>query len=147
MSDDEARKALLESSKDMAPVQGTVDVNVPIDVLWEAFIHANRWPLWNRCVRALWLDRSFWFYRLPLLQKVLPQRTLMPWPQFHLEGQWVDFDELYGPIAGMAGHSVTSHPFTKLPRSQPTTKSGPVTLRCRERHSRRFHGQAVRHRV
>jgi hypothetical protein len=48
-TDDPARKARLENSKDMIPVQGTVDVEVPIDTLWEAFTHANLWPKWNRC--------------------------------------------------------------------------------------------------
>jgi hypothetical protein len=47
--DDPVRKARLESSTDMAPVQGTVDVSVPIGTLWEAFTHANLWPKWNRC--------------------------------------------------------------------------------------------------
>jgi hypothetical protein len=63
-------------------------------------------------VRALWLDKKFWFFRLPKLAKRLPERTLMPWPQFYLEGQWVDFDELYGSIAEMAGRSKTQHAFT-----------------------------------
>jgi hypothetical protein len=61
-------------------------------------------------VRALWLDRSFWSYRLPLLEPVLPERTLMPWPQFHLGGRWVDFDELYGTPEELA--SGGGHPFT-----------------------------------
>ena len=46
---DLAKKAALLSSTDMAPVQGTVDVEVPISVLWEAFNHANWWPRWNKC--------------------------------------------------------------------------------------------------
>jgi hypothetical protein len=61
-------------------------------------------------VRALWLDKSFWSYRLPLLRPVMPKRTLMPWPQFYLDGQWVDFDEIYDTIAHLAAGS--SHPFT-----------------------------------
>ena len=46
---DLAKKDRLLSSTEMAPVQGTVDVNVPIDVLWEGFTHANWWPRWNKC--------------------------------------------------------------------------------------------------
>jgi len=61
-------------------------------------------------VRALWLDRSFWYARLPLLRPVLPKRTLMPWPQFWLDGAWVDFDEVYDSTARLAAHA--SHPFT-----------------------------------
>ena len=46
---DLAKKRALLSSTDMAPVQGTVDVKVPVSVLWEAFTHANWWPRWNKC--------------------------------------------------------------------------------------------------
>jgi glyoxylase-like metal-dependent hydrolase (beta-lactamase superfamily II) len=46
---DLARKRVLLSSTEMAPVQGTVDVDVPVSVLWEAFTHANWWPRWNKC--------------------------------------------------------------------------------------------------
>jgi hypothetical protein len=61
-------------------------------------------------VRALWLDRRFWYSRLPLLRFFLPERTLMPWPQFQVEGQWIDFDEIYGSTAELAARA--SHPFT-----------------------------------
>jgi transglutaminase-like putative cysteine protease len=63
-------------------------------------------------VRALWLDRRFWFSRLPLLRFFLPPRTLMPWPQFYLEGSWVDLDELFGPIAELAANTPVKHKFT-----------------------------------
>ncbi len=43
------RREALDASNDMAPVQGTVDVAVPVDVLWECFLQANWWPKWNRC--------------------------------------------------------------------------------------------------
>ena len=46
---DLAKKDRLLASTEMAPVQGTADVNVPIDVLWEGFTHANWWPRWNKC--------------------------------------------------------------------------------------------------
>ncbi|HVE87650.1 MAG TPA: transglutaminase-like domain-containing protein [Myxococcales bacterium] len=61
-------------------------------------------------VRGLWLDRSFWAHRLPLLQPLMPRRMLVPWPQFFLDGAWVDLDELYGPIERLAAHA--THPFT-----------------------------------
>ena len=63
-------------------------------------------------VRAVWLDRNFWNSRLPLLRFFLPKRTLMPWPQFFVEGSWIDFDELFGPIAELAANSPVKHPFT-----------------------------------
>jgi glyoxylase-like metal-dependent hydrolase (beta-lactamase superfamily II) len=46
---DLAKKDALLASTEMAPVQGTVEVDVPADVLWEAFRHANWWPRWNKC--------------------------------------------------------------------------------------------------
>jgi transglutaminase superfamily protein len=61
-------------------------------------------------VRALWLDRSFWFFRLPLLRPVLPKRTLLPWPQFRVDGEWQDFDELYDSVPRLA--RMATHPFT-----------------------------------
>lgn len=34
---------------DMAPIQGTVDVHIPISVLWAVFRRPNLWSRWNRC--------------------------------------------------------------------------------------------------
>ena len=61
-------------------------------------------------VRALWLDRTFWYFRLPLLRPLLPKKLLMPWPQFWIDGHWVDFDEIYGSTADLAAKS--THAFT-----------------------------------
>lgn len=33
----------------MEPVGGSVDVAIPVELLWEFFTHANDWPRWNRC--------------------------------------------------------------------------------------------------
>jgi len=44
-----SKKEALAASRDMTPVQGTVDVDIPVSVLWEAFTHANWWPRWNKC--------------------------------------------------------------------------------------------------
>ena len=46
---DLAKKRTLLASTEMAPVQGTIDVNIPTAVFWEAFTHANWWPRWNKC--------------------------------------------------------------------------------------------------
>jgi cyclase len=46
---DEEKAAKLAASTDMVPVQGTVEVDIPIDVLWASFFHANYWPRWNKC--------------------------------------------------------------------------------------------------
>lgn len=46
---DIAKKAALLASTEMAPVQGTVDIDVPAPVLWETFARPDLWPRWNRC--------------------------------------------------------------------------------------------------
>jgi glyoxylase-like metal-dependent hydrolase (beta-lactamase superfamily II) len=70
----------LQQSEDMKPVQGTVDVDIPSDVLWRVFTQANEWPCWNACMawvrntdlvvgrRLIWLFeplRWYYPYRLP----------------------------------------------------------------------------------
>ena len=60
-------------------------------------------------VRGLWLRKDFWKERLPLLQPLMP-KTLMPWPQFWLEGKWLDFDEIFEQMADLC--KLVSHPFT-----------------------------------
>lgn len=40
----------LSGSHDMAPVHGSVDVDIPADVLGTAFNQANLWPRWNACM-------------------------------------------------------------------------------------------------
>lgn len=40
----------LDQSNDMQAVHGTVDVDIPIDVLWNCFTQANLWPRWNGCM-------------------------------------------------------------------------------------------------
>lgn len=40
----------LERSREMAPVQGTVAVDIPAEVLWRCFTRADEWPRWNRCM-------------------------------------------------------------------------------------------------
>jgi len=52
--DDLVRKANLEST-DMAPVQGTVELDVPI----EMFTHANLWPKWKLIIDSVPLIAPF----------------------------------------------------------------------------------------
>lgn len=44
-----SKTEVLLGSTDMAPIQGTVDLDIPISVLWEAFTQANSWAGWNEC--------------------------------------------------------------------------------------------------
>jgi hypothetical protein len=53
-------------------------------------------------VRAIHLKGSFWYPRFRLLRWFIPKRILLVWPQFFLEGMWVDFDELHAPMAQLA---------------------------------------------
>lgn len=48
MSAEQSR--LLDEANDMAPVAGTVDIDVPAEVLWQCFRQANLWPRWNPCM-------------------------------------------------------------------------------------------------
>jgi hypothetical protein len=54
--------------------------------------------------RALWIDGQFWRSRFPQLQRFLPHRVLLAWPQFFIDGSWVGFEELYGPPQELAEH-------------------------------------------
>jgi glyoxylase-like metal-dependent hydrolase (beta-lactamase superfamily II) len=47
--DHKNKQEILAESNDMTPVQGVVDVDIPIDTLWDFFTHANWWPRWNKC--------------------------------------------------------------------------------------------------
>lgn len=58
-------------------------------------------------VRALQIRRAFWYPRFRLLRNLIPKRILLVWPQFFLQGLWVDFDELYSPMAQLAAASTS----------------------------------------
>lgn len=49
MSQQDPRPERLLASTDMVPVAGTVDVKIPIDVLWKCFDQTNLWQRWNKC--------------------------------------------------------------------------------------------------
>jgi len=57
---DEVRSRRLAASTDMTPVEGSVDIEVPADVLWALFTRPNRWPRWNPCFR--------WVYNTTLVE-------------------------------------------------------------------------------
>lgn len=92
MSDEQARQ--LERSRDMPPVHGTVDIDVPADVLWNCFRNAQWWARWNGCMfwghntdlvqgdKLIWAFeplRWWYFYKLPgvgTLVEVEPNRKV-----------------------------------------------------------------------
>lgn len=54
-------------------------------------------------VRALLVDRSFWYPRFPRLRALLPARVMLVWPEFRLDGAWRSASELFGPIGCRGG--------------------------------------------
>lgn len=60
--------------------------------------------------RVLRIDGSFWYPRFPYARTFIPREILLVWPQFFLEGRWVDFDEVYTPLVPQAGQA--REPFT-----------------------------------
>jgi glyoxylase-like metal-dependent hydrolase (beta-lactamase superfamily II) len=81
-----SRERELAGSADMVPVEGTVDVDVPVSTLWEAFTRTDLWPRWNRCMlwvrnrdlvrdrRLLWAFRPLrrWYpYVLPAVARIV----------------------------------------------------------------------------
>jgi hypothetical protein len=70
------KEQMLVESTDMVPVEGTVDVDVPLSVLWEAYTHANRWPRWNKCM--LWVRNRALVPGKQLLMVFLPISRWFP---------------------------------------------------------------------
>lgn len=83
---DKSKKEILAESNDMEPIAGTVEVDIPIDKLWECFTHANLWPKWNKCFfwahnkelilgkNLIWCFqpiRKWYLYKLPAMAKIV----------------------------------------------------------------------------
>ncbi len=56
--------------------------------------------------RVLRVSGRFWYPRFQMFRACIPSRILLVWPQFFVDGTWVDFDELYGPATELAGRAV-----------------------------------------
>jgi transglutaminase-like putative cysteine protease len=54
-------------------------------------------------VRALLVDRSFWYPRFPRTRFALPDRMMLAWPSFRIDGGWRAASELFGPIGCRGG--------------------------------------------
>jgi glyoxylase-like metal-dependent hydrolase (beta-lactamase superfamily II) len=82
---------ILTSSEDMTPVHGYVDVDVPIEILWENFTHPNIWHCWNDCFfwvfngelelgkQLIWCFqpiRRWYFYKMPAIAKIIELEPL-----------------------------------------------------------------------
>ena len=86
---DKSKERMLAGSTDMSPVEGTIEVEVPLSTLWKAFTRADLWPRWNRCMlwvrnrdlvqgkQLLWAFRPIrrWYpYILPAIAKIVEVR-------------------------------------------------------------------------
>ncbi len=59
-------------------------------------------------VRALLIDRSFWYPRFPRVGFLLPDQMLLVWPEFEIEGNWRSASDLFGPIGCRGGGAFTN---------------------------------------
>ncbi|HVE87649.1 MAG TPA: hypothetical protein VND93_32550, partial [Myxococcales bacterium] len=101
-----ARAATLATDGTMEPVEGTVEVGVPIDELWRMFARPSLWPWWNRCfslalnrtlelgASLLWVFQPirWWMpYRMPAVARIVElqqegPRRLVTWEVTALPG-------------------------------------------------------------
>ncbi|MFN2506657.1 MAG: SRPBCC family protein [Acidimicrobiales bacterium] len=80
------RAEALEISTDGPPVEGSVDLDVPVADLWDCFNKPHLWPAWNPCMRwvrnrslvrgstLVWVFepiRSSYMYRLPATARIV----------------------------------------------------------------------------
>jgi uncharacterized protein YndB with AHSA1/START domain len=78
--------AELVASTDMDPVEGSVDVAVPVEVLWKMFADPSLWPRWNACMcwahnrdlvegdQLVWCFnpiRRAYLYRMPAFAEII----------------------------------------------------------------------------
>jgi hypothetical protein len=81
-----ARAERLVASHEMEPVQGTVELGVPADALWQAFSRPDWWPRWmrsffwvhnrsldvgNQLVWAFQPIKPQYLYKLPAIAKIV----------------------------------------------------------------------------
>ena len=96
-------EATLAASEEMTAISGTIDIAVPIDVLWGCFSRADWWPRWNTCMYMALnqhLERNsqlrwafdpirWWYpYKLPGQAKIveLEERSHVTWEVTVLPG-------------------------------------------------------------
>lgn len=49
-------------------------------------------------VRGLLVDGSFWYPRFPRVRPLVPDAVVLAWPEFRIDGEWVNVSELYAPL-------------------------------------------------
>jgi len=53
-------------------------------------------------VHAFGVKGSFWYPRFRATRPFIPKSVLLVWPQFYVDGNWLDFDELHASIDQLA---------------------------------------------
>jgi hypothetical protein len=79
-------EAKLEASTDMTPVEGSVELSIPISELWTYFTQPREWPGWNPCMawvhnrdlvvgkRLIWIFqpiRRRYLYKFPAVARIV----------------------------------------------------------------------------
>lgn len=58
-------------------------------------------------IRALLIDRSFWYRRFPRIRCFLPTPVVLAWPEFKVGG-WLSVSELFGSVGCRGGARFTN---------------------------------------
>src|SRR5690606_15355601 len=78
------------SDRDMEPVTGSVEVQIPAQELWRQFSKPHKWPRWNRCFfwvrnrslppghRLIWIFKPIRWWYLYKLPAVAPNAEVEP---------------------------------------------------------------------
>lgn len=97
------KKAELDASRDMEPVAGTVEVDIPVDTLWSTFARPKLWSRWNDCffwarndtlelgAQLIWAFqpiRWWYLYKMPAIARIveLEPREKVTWEVSALPG-------------------------------------------------------------
>lgn len=67
----------LRTSTDMDPVAGSVELEAPIEAVWDVFSRPRWWPRWNRCF--WWVANERLAVGRPLVWVFQPIRPWMPY--------------------------------------------------------------------
>jgi hypothetical protein len=57
-------------------------------------------------VRGIEVDGSFWYPRFPRLKALVPNDVVLAWPEFRVDGAWLQVGELYGSLEDMSACGV-----------------------------------------
>ncbi|MHA6763279.1 transglutaminase domain-containing protein [Streptacidiphilus sp. PAMC 29251] len=56
-------------------------------------------------VRGLLVDGAFWYPRFPRLRALVPDTVVLAWPEFALDGGWLQASELFGSLPELSAAS------------------------------------------